>query len=308
MLKRIDSHLSNITPERASELLRYVNPDRQRALTPSHRAKLATLMSRHDYLTGHIVIAILPNGTKCIANGQHSLAAVVESGLEQYFLVETYRCDTDDDYARLFMAFDTEERRRTWTESASAFKMAYRSDISPTMLNYFRAGVEYLGVVMNDRSAEKTRYARFSAVDMGSPIVALFCELMHTAIDERLVRRSSQISAIIVTANIDIDAARVFWTEVFTGRWPMTNVHPHYPPYRLHNYIREVSVFTGGGGTRALGTRSKHATQFDLYCASITCWNAWGRGDNVVQLRGAYNGKAPTPERPSKELLMALSM
>lgn len=301
-IKRIEAYLGDIGPEKAREFAALLDENRQRKVTPNHREKLADLMLRHDYLTGHLVIAILPDGTKCVANGQHSILAVIDSETTQHFIVEYYRCDNDDDYARLFMAFDTEERRRSWRESSTAFKMARDISVSATTLNYFRSGLEFLFLVNGNPMPDKTRYARFDLVKHHTVALGIFDDMMRIAVDSNIVKRSASIAAMIATVQADADAARKFWTEVFTGIWPTGNISANYPPLRLHNYLREVKVMTGSGSKRTLGVRSgQYGTQFDVYVACIRCWNAWCRQSEIQQIKGAIRGKTPEVHRPIDE-------
>ena len=130
--------LTRIGPEVAGNLLTHCLPDHQRRFDKRHCNKLASIMRQGNFRQGDVAIAIVNGGTKALANGQHTLRAIVQTGLAQDCVFAEYRCDDWSDYAKLFASFDTEEKRRTWKDTTKAFCMGSDVGLTTEQLNRFR--------------------------------------------------------------------------------------------------------------------------------------------------------------------------
>lgn len=308
-----DSRMQFISAEAAATMLAWSDPELQRPPSERHVDKLGTMMMDGDFLTGHIVIANL-NGRKVLANGQHTLLAIHTTGKQQRCLVEEYTVEDMKAYARLFHAFDTEARVRTWLECARAYQMGRNGDmpnrVTPALLNAFRNGYEFFLNLnrSNDRAA--TRLGRFGALTTMKNELSLFAELSDVAIDHKLIKRAPVVAAVIGTSASDLDVATTFWREVVTGFFSDQG-NAHAPAYRLHQFLRNTTIFSGGGGsersrsTRRLGTSHGVSTQFDVYCCCINAWNAHCQGRTLKFLKASTSGKVPAISRPYAEVFMA---
>lgn len=304
---------ATVNPAIAAEWLKHCDPDLQRPVNEAHATKLSMMMTSGDFLTGHIVFADM-GGKRMLANGQHSLNAIAQSGKAQRCLVETYTVQNIEAYSRLFHAFDTEARQRTWLECARAYKMGSGQSVpeaaTDKLLNMFRNGFEYfIGITGAEEQAE-TKFHRFEAVGRFRHEFEVFITLTKTAVDPKLIRRAPIIAAVIATVQVDRDTAGQFWNEVVTGFFTNQG-NQDWPPYRLHQFLRGVVIFTGGGaGKRSLtriGVRAGGgaSTQFDVYCACIHAWNAYCEGRTLKVLKGSTSGKVPGVSAPHAEVFMA---
>ncbi len=82
MIKLISREYASITPVIAKELFKLNTFAAQRALSKKHVGELAKKMRDGVFLEGVIATAEGINGNTCqiLVNGQHQLAAVIQSG------------------------------------------------------------------------------------------------------------------------------------------------------------------------------------------------------------------------------------
>ena len=299
------SKVETVTPQTAAHYLTFNDPDRQRPQSESHVLKLGMMMTGGDFLTGHVVLAAM-GGKRLLANGQHTLRAIIETGLAQRCLVEEYTVQDLAAYSRLFHAFDTEARQRTWTECARAYRMGREGAIpegtTEQILNQFRNGYEYHIAMTRSADRSATKFGRFDDLSGMARELRLVTELFQSTIDGKLIRRAPIIAAIIGTCQADYDASGMFWREVVTGFFA-DHGNPEAPTYRLHQYLRSVTILTGGGGhyrsKNRIGNSAYHGTQFDVYCSCINAWNAFCEGRDLKLLKASVGGKIPPIHRPS---------
>lgn len=312
-VSHLRSAIQSVDQKSAAAMAVWSDPDFQRPLVPSHTGKLSMIMLADNFLTGHIVIAIL-GGRRILANGQHTLQAIIETGRTQRCLVEEYAVKDKEAYARLFHAFDTEARTRSWVDCARAYQIGSNGSmpggVTPSILNAFRNGYEFYRNMVPGGERAITRMGRFDAIAKLTDELAMYVQLAGEAIDLKLVRRAPVIGAMIATFWADRDIAPRFWREVVTGFFS-DHGNPDAPTYRLHQYLRNTVILTGGAGgeghraRRSLGTANGLGTQFDVYCCCINAWNAHCQGRSLQRLRGSVNGKAPAVSRPYAEVFMA---
>jgi hypothetical protein len=303
------------TPEWAQETLdTYRKVEHQRTLVAAHVLKLGILMEQGEYLKGHCAVAMVGDGSEArMANGQHSLEAIVLSGCTVPVQMDTYTCDDDDAYSRLFMSFDTEDRKRTWQDSAKAFAAAHPVrgyEYTPRTLNEFRAGVEWheREIVARRRkkaptpSAEmrrvigqRLRYSRFQRAIKYPRALAFYAKIQEVSVMPSVTKRSAVIAAMIAT-HMSGEVADRFWTEVATQEWrsqQLTSKTGMWPPYALHNKLRDCIL----KHSHVKGGRNL-VTQFDVYAYCINAWNAYAKGKRSSSLKGSIRGSLPVAARP----------
>ena len=301
-IKHLSSVVSEIDPKRATQLLEFRNENYQRAVNPTHVKRLASLMNAHLYQTGHVVIANSPVG-KWLANGQHSLMAIVESAKAQRCLVEKYDVKGDADYMRLFSAFDTDGRKRSISDQAKAFLISNVLDggPSPRVLKSFKAGSEWLQKHILRETPALTSIGRFDDVLRHDYALAVVCHLDEISTDRALLlKRAPIMGAVIATVEHGKQVAEDFWESVQTGMFP-EGTNRKDPRYMLHQALRACQVIVArgrGGKTNMTAATSGVWTAMDLYCACINAFNAHSGGKLVTRLRGQYGTTVPVIKIP----------
>lgn len=94
--------------------------ERQRPLSPGNTARLAVEMRAGRFLPGtQIYLCVLPDGSEYIVNGNHTLEAIIASGLSQILDVIRLEVSDIDEAGMIYSAFD-QHKKRTLGDSMRA--------------------------------------------------------------------------------------------------------------------------------------------------------------------------------------------
>lgn len=103
--------MREIGPKQAAEVLE-MNYQRQRKLDERHVAFLANEMEQGRFMQGTKVHACtLPNRQQCLINGQHTVSAILKSGLPQLLTVQITRCKDEEEVAVCYAREDMNKIR-----------------------------------------------------------------------------------------------------------------------------------------------------------------------------------------------------
>lgn len=282
MIKYMRSDVRNVAPDEAKSMLEMVDEHWQRKLVKSHVAKLAIIIGNgRFYATGGVAIADCPGGAR-LANGQHTLKAVIASGKAVRCLVERFKCDSDDDYVQLFHAYDTENRKRTFLDSAQQILMGCADDFppnaTPKLLNTFRSGVELAGVAQGMGHGATMRFDRFDILRKYREPFELFLYL-NSHVDQKVapevLHRASVVAAIVLTQGFNKDQARQFWYEVVTTFYAVQEDQT-YAPLKLNTWLRSVDV-SGGHSTSSRPIIDRLGVCY----VCLHCWECYLRSHPV---------------------------
>lgn len=295
MIQHVNSTIRKIQPAEAVNLQALVNAEYQRKFNRRHAEKLAELMTREQFLTGHIVIATVNRRELCV-NGQHQLAAIVASKSTVRCLFERYKCTTPADYVRLFHSYDTDQRMRTMLDSAEAFRMGRQNelpDASARMLNQFRAGLEFLNSGAQPQSLANTiRHDRFDPLTEMRDELEFYLWLDKQKECREVLTRAPIIACVIATCRRNTKRARQFWVQVVTGYFDESEHDKRYAPMKLNRYLRNVATAMGGASIK----RGHHQTRTQMYVACVRCWNAYSRNAPLTHVVTITKGDAVVPE------------
>jgi hypothetical protein len=101
----------NIGPKAALQILTNCKYDKQRPIREWHVDDLANFMCNGTFTPTNIIAMCRLNGEYLLANGQHTLSAVVKSGQSYNFTVQEYDCNSQDEVAAIYSRFDIHMRR-----------------------------------------------------------------------------------------------------------------------------------------------------------------------------------------------------
>jgi disulfide oxidoreductase YuzD len=279
-----------LTTNKAESLVEYIDPDIQRKLRQHHVEKLAEIIRQDRFLTGHVVL--VHNGKNTyVANGQHTLHAIVRADKPIRCLVEEYEADNENDVAVVFNCFDTDGMSRSMRDSAKAIlKAGHFGTLGATDAQYnkFRSGVEWFEKNVEGKMVKSSpRLDRFLKVDQYSDTFKFFCGVDEER-DSNAFSRTPVIAAMFVTHRANARAAKDFWTEAVTGCFSVED--KTHAPRKLSRFLQDAHA----GRHSQTGVIFKPSPN-DIYVACVRCFNAYSEGRKIGALKLSMKGEWPVP-------------
>ena len=120
-LPQVRADVYDIDPIRARVVLQNMHFDRQRPIVPSNVDRLAFEQSSGRFVQGTpIFVCSLPDGSRYLANGYHTLNGVIKSGTTQRLTFITLGVADMAEVAAVYATFDV-HKARTWLDSMRAY-------------------------------------------------------------------------------------------------------------------------------------------------------------------------------------------
>ena len=135
----IQSEDTWVTPETAASWLRLHNYEHQRPIRSSNVEFLAEEMRRGEFRQGVQIHFARWEGRLHLVNGQHTLSAIVKSGIRQAMSV----CYTDEDPAQVYGRHDI-QKKRTTADMFSALQTADEFGFTASQLNRMGAALRFI--------------------------------------------------------------------------------------------------------------------------------------------------------------------
>lgn len=285
--------VSAVTPKMAQRLITENMYPGQRPLSSRHVQFLAEQMKLGDFRLGRINLVIF-DGKEYIVNGQHTLSAIVQSGIAQTCTVERLTVNKYEDIASIYATIDI-QKTRTDADAFSAMGLAQELEITRTDLNSYSAGVKVL--LGGFRSASKigrnelAHYLRY-----WQPQAREFISLLGKSQNRnRYVFSRSPVWAVaLVTLSHAKNTALEFWGQVIED----DGIKKDDPRKKLRE---ELLITTLGGNTLSLGAKKVGAADICRMCA--LAWNAYVEGRTLSHLKYKHDSElriVKTPYRMGK--------
>lgn len=262
MYKRHSERCEDVTPEMALTLLA-INFKGQRPLNPRKVSSYVELADAGRMRTISVDIAILPDGSKALVNGQHTLNMIVSRGKRHHAIITNWRCDTDEDVWRLFGSFDTHPPRTQRHIMMAARGLLTDSKLREVDCNVLAAVGSALFII-GDGTGEpqwqtcEDKSVKVSLVDQHPEEVRFIDGLKDNS--TRHLMRIGVIAAMIATWRISKSAALTFWRKVLYSE----NLSKGEPEWQLSRALERASH----------SSRGRNGQKYD-YANSICWWNAW---------------------------------
>lgn len=268
-----------ITPAYAQQLIDECTHDPElmttlmRPIRPRHVAFLARQMERGGF--GNNVIDVASCLETCqtfILNGNHTLRAIVKSGVSLRLSFEQTSCDTLDDVRRAYSQYDR-GLSRTRADALRALNAGGGMDIPLTSLGYLASAVAF---ILDDFLMGGPRPTRMLGDDELFEEVCTWADeyqLIRNTVggvkswESRIIRRRGVLAVALVTARANPKKASTFWSGVVSG----VNVPSGSPILKLRDYLMETGV-SGGGFTTAV-KQTENANDFARTVAH--CWSKY---------------------------------
>lgn len=207
-----------VNPEFAKHLLRSTEYDRQRHLRATNIERLAGEMRRGWYVKGTpLTFACMPNGDTFLLNGQHSLNAVVNTGIPMSFVFIFHRVSTMEEVAHIYSVLDI-HHPRTWGDAMRAAGLAEKHGIPPVWHQPYAGSIRVMMAGFNARSQETrdglmvSREFQLRQWESWAPMCRLFIDCMgRSEIPIRPFKRSGVLSVGMVTLRYNQPLAEIFW-------------------------------------------------------------------------------------------------
>ena len=263
-----------VTPDLAQRWLTEFNYKHQRRLRPSHVSTLAKEMEAGRFLEKtpvHFCCIQTPSGLEHVnVNGQHTLSAIVRSGVSAVLSVIITKCSTWDEIADVFARHDTHLTRQM-SDSLVAHEMDLAFGITRTQLQWVTASTLYfcwmtklteVKVATAMSHDEKLNLVRAH----GEKIIAVFPFIDgHTSLN--WVKRRSTLACMALINAYDPEMAFNFWRPIVED----DGLRVGDPRKSLLKVFTET-VTAGGGSNSSTGKKTLSDAAF-VKCISLA-WNA----------------------------------
>ena len=267
-----------VTAELAASWLAEHTYERQRPVRARHVEYLAEEMRRNFFRQGTQIHFVRFENQLHLVNGQHTLSAIVKSGLPQVISV----CYTSEDPAEAYSRHDV-HLKRTTADMFSALQMGDELGFSATQINRLGAAAKFI-----DEGFNRSRAKRFHPDDQVrvtreyAPAAELYFEATagksHTikSAMERVATFSVGLAIYRYAYPSGEKKVDDFWTGVALG----VGLEMNDP----RGACREHLLNTGIAGGRDKADRLYRTVNYSSrYVAN--CWNAWVENRSIRNTR-----------------------
>ena len=216
------------------------------------------------------------NGTSYLINGQHTLAAIVQSGTTYFLPVAHHRNISEKELAHLYANFDI-GNKRSFSDAMGYYGVDKICDLSPTRLNKLAAALGLIAGNFSDATLrKKTNHLEWvRPVQAYAPYFTAMLEKMHRSpLTQSRWQNAAFLSIMLITMAHGPDNALGFWDRMTKN----DGLKKGDPAKRLHEFIAYEHK-TAGGGTVG-GYKNREASKIAAYC-----WNANYESRKVITLR-----------------------
>lgn len=267
---------ATITPAIAEQLLSHFNYSNQRRISRQHVAKLASEMHSGNWTPGtQIAFGVMPDQRVFLVNGQHRLAAIVQSGETIEIQILLVPCENEDAIQKLYYRFDTVQRTRGVASIIGSAGIAEKLGIPRAVARgAYRAGViiemglKFIPGVLRPPHLG-TPDGQLAAIGAWWGQVQDYAKVIGKS-DVPTVRRKvcdgSIMAVALVTLKYQPTKALEFWAGVASN----DGLRVGDPRRTLHNALATRIITGAEGGTMVL-------------CAHA--WNHWFSGKDALTLK-----------------------
>ena len=238
---QITSEIQYVTPERARDLRRTANFERQRNIKQKNVDRLCSEMLDGRFIPGtQIYLCELPNGELRIANGNHTLEAVAMSGEPQCLTVTVHKVQNLDEIGDIYAVFDI-HAPRNWVDSAKAKGIdevvAMHTKVLPA-IKIIERGFTGRTTPADHRNQiidTMKDYSRESEIFSG---LVKGC----SSDSGKLLQRAPVLAVILETLKYQPSLAAEFWGDISAD----DGLRNGMPEKALLNWLRNNPVYAGG--------------------------------------------------------------
>jgi hypothetical protein len=187
--------------------------ERQRPISARNVQRLGEEMKAGWFLAGTpIFICVLPNGHRLIVNGNHTLEAIIATGVTVPLTIIEKQVATLEEAARVYAVLDL-QKTRTWGDTLRA--TGFAEDLP--LAAHVNAGLGLImgnfGYAQRDARSAQSRNARLQLLPdyiQSARMVAAVVE-GAPASSARVVKRAAVMAVALYTTKFQPSAAEEFW-------------------------------------------------------------------------------------------------
>lgn len=262
MIKYLYNETAVVTPEKATELLKLNTFKRQRPLMEKHVDELANEMSKGRFTEAIQISFAMLNGVLILVNGQHTLHAIIQSGISIQLLLTYYRCEDDMDIAQLYSRFDKGGRKPR--DINRALGIAERMDLTDSAITKLKGALRFMNC----------GFGRKGYIDRGEDTLNemfLWKDEAHAFFDavkttKKVIHSAPIMSVALVTFRFQPHTAKEFWSQLVED----DGLAKNDPRKTLGRFIQENRIIYSG-----FNRGSKPITPEQLARTVATAWNAY---------------------------------
>lgn len=263
-----------VTPSIASDWLSNFNYKHQRKIRPLHVNSLARMMENGCFRQKTQINFMKLGSDFYLTNGQHTLSAIVKSGVFQNLCVIVSNaktmCDIADDFAR----HDTHLTRQL-SDSLHAHELDVEIGVTKTDLQFISAASLYLSFLKGESNRSSIRsYTN----DEKLVIVRKYGYLGRDALSffvgntQKTYLTRKTTLAVVMACKEATENAGDFWTALAND----DGLRANDPRKTLLEWLK--LKMTAGSSWGAVNSKKQTANDHELVKGIASAWNAWVEG------------------------------
>lgn len=266
----LSAYVVDVTPALAEELLA-LNFEHNRGQRAGWVKRWRNALETGEFFEGSVIRLNYLAGSYILTDGQHRLAAIVESGITATMTVviceQASAGDVRTDYALL----DSFGQKRSQADVITALDSAGEIKTGSLLTSYAAAARVIKANFTNTSKVEFSRLEIYPLLRDYASEIELTREWIKPGGDSAsrgFVRAGVLAVALITARHADADKARSFWSEAVQD----DGLRKHDPRKKLNEYLR---VPAPSGGSQQMTTAA----------VAAKCWNAHIAGEEIIQLK-----------------------
>lgn len=276
---RPTASIRDVTPKMARMLRDTCHFGRQRNMSKVNIDFLANEMVEGRFIPGTAIsFGILPDGTRFLLNGNHTLEAVAAAGATIPLTFINIPCATIDEAGRIYGRLD-QQRRRTWKDQSRAAGLSATTNVNVRWHAAFGGAMTIIQTKFNLVARGRKRISDNESLNTKLNLGELYAPLLHAFIgsfpegsidssNARLLQRSTVLAVALETFRGNYAKAEEFWGGLVDDN----GLKKGDPRKTLLEWLR--------------GSAGKGSAERDLQVkAAQTAWNYFMRGESVAVLK-----------------------
>lgn len=270
----LTAKVADVDADYARHLRQTCNFDRQRALVDLNTKRLSVEMDNDRFIPGTTVyLAVLPDRSMLILNGNHTLEAIIASGKTQRLVLIFKKVADVQEAARLYSTFDI-HKVRSWTDALKAIHPEKKIPLSNAVMPAVGHIMQSFTYDSRNVEANNSRGFRFNWMDVYEDAAGSLMAAMTGAptVNKIAIKRKGITAVALETLRYQPGHAAVFWKDCAHD----DGLAKSDPRKVLLRWLLNAK-----GGAKLTGPKASDA----LSRAAIGAWNAWYRGDALQTLK-----------------------
>ncbi|MEO5334306.1 MAG: hypothetical protein H7839_20010 [Magnetococcus sp. YQC-5] len=273
MVKFLRNIVLDVTPEKAVELLKCNTFGRQRNINKRRLARYASEMRAGRFIAG-TQIHIMQLGTEQIlVNGQHTLSAIVESGVSIMLTIAYSAADSMDDVARTYIHHDPTGGARGQDDMMKALDIPALMEMSSAQSSKMYSAVRFIKSGFSRRDVSDSKEDVFSEVMEWMLEGTAFFDA--TKGGSATIYNAPIMAVALVTFRYQEKLAHEFWKQVAQD----DGLRKNDPRKRLHELIEECKL-----RPNVFLKNERAITPAYLARAAATTWSAFFSGRTLSKI------------------------